>query len=176
MALLLYPFFALATAGFFVVLGIHVAALFGARYPFEHFVLILAPGVFIVWLPTVVVSIRLTRNVKQRDFWHAALRGCPKRLQRGLWILVGYGWVGFFALPLIYGGGMDALDNKARSMSGALFSFYAVAACVLYSAIQLQKLGQDAVCVNGHRMSPFAKHCEECGAPAQAIPKTQSPI
>lgn len=175
MALLLYPFFALAAAGFFAVLGIHVAALFGATYSFEHFVMILGSGVFIVWLPTVLVSIRLTRNVKQRDFWRAALRGCPKRMQRVLWILVGYGWVGFFALPLIYGGGMDALANKARSMSGMLFVFYAIAACVLYSAIQLQKLGENA-CVNGHRISPFAKHCEECGAPSQAISKTQNPI
>ncbi len=168
MALFYYPFLALATAGLFAVFGIHLAALLGATYPFEHFVMILGPGVFIVWLPTMLVSFRMTRNVKQRDFWRAALRGCPKWMQRVLWILAGYSWIGFFALPLIYGGGMEASANKARSMSDVLLIFYAIAACVLYSAIQLEKPGKDSFCVNGHRISPLAKHCEECGAPARA--------
>lgn len=176
MALLLYLFLALATAGFLAVLGIHLAALFGFTYPFEHFLMLFGIGLVIIWLPTILVSNRLTRNVKQRDFWRAALRGCPKRIQRALWFWFGYAWVGFFVLPLAYGGGIDSLPNKARSMSGVLSVFYAVSACVLYSAIQLQKSGEDTFCVNGHRISPFAKHCEECGAPAQAISKTQSQI
>ena len=76
---------------------------------------------------------RLTRDFNQKDMWRAALRGCPQWRQRAQWILFGYAWIGFFALPAIYGGGMDAPTNKARSMSAILLAFYSIAASVLYS-------------------------------------------
>lgn len=167
-----YPLLFIAAAGFVAAFGVHLAALFGFTNLFEHSVKILAPGLFLVSFPTVWISARLTRDVKQRQFWRAALRGCPKWMQRALWVLCGYSWVGFFALHLVYGGSMDGSANMARSMSGMLFAFYAIAACILYSATQTWRVDEDRYCVNGHRVSPFAKYCEECGAPAQVLPRS----
>ena len=164
MAALTYPFLALATAGFVAMLAIHVAALFGVTYPFDHSLRFLGPGVFIVFLPMIFVMNRLTRDFKQKDVWRAALRGCPQWMRRTVWIIVGYAWVGYFALPFLYGGGMDSA-NKARSVSGALLIFYLIPAAVLYSATKIQHFDGSRRCLNGHFVSPIAKFCEECGAP-----------
>jgi hypothetical protein len=37
----------------------------------------LFPGIFVVWLPTVLLMNWLARGFKPRDLWKAALRGCP---------------------------------------------------------------------------------------------------
>jgi hypothetical protein len=166
MIALIYPCLALAAAGFMGVLAVHVAALLGAAYPFEHFLKFLGPGVFIVFVPTIFVMNRLTRDCKQRDIWRAALRGCPRWMRGSVWAIFGYAWIGFFMLPLLYGGGMDAEANKARSMSAMLLVFYLVSVSVLYSATQVPRLNQS--CLNGHRVSPLAKFCEQCGAPVAA--------
>jgi hypothetical protein len=172
MTVLTYPFLALAVAGFVAVLAIHVASLFGVTYLW-HFLRFLFPGIFVVFLPTIFVMNRLTRDFKQKDIWRAALRGCPQWMRRAVWAIIGYAWVGFFVLPLLFGGGMESAANKARSMSGALLIFYLIPAAVLYSATQVQRLDESRRCLNGHRVSPLAKFCEECGAPV-APPDTTS--
>jgi hypothetical protein len=170
MAKIAYPLLLLAGFGFTVVLAIHVATLFGATYLFTHSLRFVGPGLFVVWLPTVLISSRLTRDTKQKDFWRAALRGCPEWARRAQWVLFGYAWVGFFALPFLYGGGMELPANKARSMSAVLLAFYSTAFAVLYSAIHVEKLDANRRCSNGHRVPPLAKYCEECGAPVQVTP------
>jgi len=61
MVALIYPFLAAAVAGFFAVLAIHVASLFGVTFPFERFLQFLVPGIFAVFVPTIFVMNRLTR-------------------------------------------------------------------------------------------------------------------
>jgi hypothetical protein len=165
MAALIYPFLALAALGSVAMLVVHVASLFGVTYPFEHFLKFLGPGVFVVSLPTIFVMNRLTRDFKQKDIWRAALRGCPQWTRRAVWVISGYTWVGFFALPFLYGGGMDSPGNKARSMSAGLLTFYLIPVSVLYSATQVQRFDESRRCLNGHSIPPLAKFCEECGAP-----------
>ncbi len=54
MALLAYPFLAVSALGFAALFAIHVASLFGATYPFEHLFGFIAPGMFVVALPTIL--------------------------------------------------------------------------------------------------------------------------
>lgn len=166
MIVLIYPFLALAVIGFIILAVIHVASLSGVTYPFDHLLQFLGPGIFVVFIPTIFVMNRLTRDFKQKDLWRAALRGCPRWMRWSVWAVCGYTWLGFFVLPLLYSGGMDNPANKARSMSGVLMMFYLIPAAVLYSATQVQRLDESRRCLNGHHLSPFAKFCEECGAPA----------
>jgi hypothetical protein len=168
MAILIYPFLALSAVGFAALLAIHVASLFGITYPFERFVGFLGPGMFVVFLPTIFVMNRLTRDFKQRDLWRAALRGCPNWMRRAVWAVCGYSWLGFFILPVIFGGGMRSATNTARIGSGALMVFYLIPFAVLYSATRIRRLDESKHCLNGHPVSPLAKFCEECGAPVAA--------
>src|SRR5712671_2024271 len=104
MTALIYPFLALALAGFLAIFAVHVASLFGVTYPSDHLLRFLGPGVFVVFVPTVLVMNRLTRDFKQKDIWRAALRGCPQWMRRTVWTIFGYSWFGFFILPLIFRG------------------------------------------------------------------------
>jgi hypothetical protein len=165
MGMLIYPFLALSAIGFVALLAIHVASLFGVTYPFQRFLGILAPGIFVVFLPTIFVMNRLTRDFKQKDLWRAALRGCPTWMRRTVWTVCGYAWLGFFVLPIIFGGGMHSAANGARGASGILMVFYLIPFSVLYSATKTQNLDESRRCLNGHHVSPLAKFCEECGAP-----------
>ena len=172
MKVLIYAFYVLAAVGFMVMLVVHVAALFGNTYPFQRTIEILGPGVFVVFVPTILVMTRLTRDFKQKDIWRAALRGCPRWMYRGVWAVFLYCWAGFFVLPLLYGGGMDSAANKARSMSGILLMFYLIPSAVMYSATHVERFDESRRCLNGHPVSPLAKFCEECGAPvAPSIPE-----
>lgn len=164
---LICPFLVLAIIGSIATLVVHVSSLFGILYPFEHFLKTLAPGVIFVFLPTILVMNQLTRDSKQKDIWRAALRGCPQWMQRALWIIFGYAWIGFFALPFLYGGGMDSLGNKARSMSAILLIFYLIPVAVYYSATRVKRFDETGQCLNGHKTPPFAKYCPECGAPVR---------
>lgn len=166
MTALIYLVLALSATGFMAMLAIHVASLFGVTYPFDLFLKFLAPGVFILTLPTIFVMSRLTRDFKQKDIWRAALRGCPQWMRQAVWVIFGYAWAGFFALPLLYGGGMTSPGNHARIMSATLLIFYLIPASVLFSATRVQQFDEGRRCINGHRVSPLAKFCEECGAPA----------
>jgi hypothetical protein len=165
--LAVYPLLALASAGLVASLILHLAALLGNASPFSRFGSSMCWVLVVVWFPSIFVMNRLTRDFKQKDIWKAALRGCPKVVQWALWIVVGYSWLGVFGLPFLFGGGRDSPANSARSVSGLLLPFYAIAACVLYSATRAEKLDQSARCLNGHHISPLAKYCEECGAPAR---------
>lgn len=170
-----YPFLVLALVGFTAMLVVHVAALFGATHLFNHSLMRFAfPGLVIVWLATIVVMNRLCRDFKQKDIWRAALRGCPVWMRYALWAIFGYAWVGMFAFPKIYGGGMDAPANSARAVSGILLAFYSVAFATLYSATRAEKFDEGRRCINGHRMPPLAKYCEECGAPSQTASSVSS--
>jgi hypothetical protein len=165
MTKLVYPFLLLAVAGLAIDVVIHITSLTGSTGVFDLLGKYTLLGIFVVWFPAIFAMNRLGREFKQKDVWRAALRGCPKWMRMAMWTVFGYAWVGFFVLPLLYGGSSTSHANSARLMSGVALMFYSVAACVLYSATQAEKHDQGRRCTNGHRVGPLAKFCEECGAP-----------
>ncbi len=171
---LIYPCLILAWAGFILVFFLHVAALAGWTEPFKHVGQFIVPGIFVIWLPTIVVMNRQTREFKQKDIWKAALRGCPVWMRAGLWILSGYGFVAALILPAV-DGGMDSASNSARATSGIALAFYSIAACVLYSATRADRLDATRRCANGHPVAPLARYCEQCGAPVVTRSTATSP-
>ena len=141
---------------------LHVAAFYAGPEFEKRMIFLLFPGVFIVWLPTVLVMNRLTRDFKQKDLWKAALRGCPPWMRAALWTICGYAGFAAFVLPFLRGS-----NPGASPASFVIFpaSFYAVSFCVMYSTLHAEDADRERRCLNGHRISPLAKFCEECGAP-----------
>lgn len=170
MAKILYPFFLLAAAGFSAMLLIHVASVLGPNYFFSPYMKVILPALFVVWIATIFAMRRLGRDVKQRDLWRAALRGCPAWMRIGVFVVFGYAWLGFFLRPLLSGKSMQDNANGAQSISALVLAFYGVATAVLYSATHIPNIDLNRTCPNGHRVSPFANFCEVCGAPVQASP------
>ncbi len=160
--ILLTPFILLAATGLITTIIFHLSSIL--RLPFEHYnmVFYLAGGVFIVWLPTVLLASSLTKEFKQKDFWKAAMRGCPIWLKKSVYIIFVYAVINFIYM-MITGPDEDEIST-ARFISGHLLPFYAAALGTLYSAVKIDMHDNTRRCENGHPISPAAKFCEECGA------------
>jgi hypothetical membrane protein len=75
--MLAYPVMVLSAVGVLLCLSFYLLGLTGI-YPLPaNEMQFLFIGIFVVWFPTVILANRLTKDFKQRDFWKAALRGCP---------------------------------------------------------------------------------------------------
>ncbi|MFI5059780.1 MAG: hypothetical protein ACHQLQ_16565 [Candidatus Acidiferrales bacterium] len=159
-----YPVMILSAVGVLLCLSFYIIGVTGI-YPLPaRETPILFGGLFAVWIPTVILSNRLTQDFKQKDFWKAALRGCPAWMRSGLWAVIGCVFAVFF-LPV--------LSRRSPGDSPQTFvlfpiMFYAVSFCVMYSLINVEKHDSVRRCLNGHAISPLAKFCDECGAPAAA--------
>jgi len=159
---------ALAGIGLALSLVVHTAALAGAT-PFGTSAFALHAGVFVVWLPTVMVIQRYTRDFPRRDFWKIALRGCPPWMKRLTYGFFAYAFAGFayYVLtsalhPVRHSGPPDAAT--VRGFSGLWMAFYSTAMALLYSSSRMPAL-ETRLCVQGHRVGPLARFCEQCGGP-----------
>ncbi len=157
-----YPVMVLAALGVFSSFCLSIASVSGYAPVEKTAFRFLFPGIFVVWLPTILFMNLLARDFKQRDLWKAALRGCPAWMRAAQWVVWGIAFAAFFA-PFLWGSKPEAFP------AGFLFlpaTFYSVSFCVAYSLLHVEKYDAEHCCLNGHRMSPSAKFCEECGAPA----------
>lgn len=171
MSTLLNALLAVAAAGFCADALIHIAALLGFSALFERFWALLFPVLFVVWIATIFLMNGLTRDVKRKDLWKAALRGCPKGMRTAAYVICGYAWIGVFGYTFLLGANPHL--GNARAASGVMLAFYAIAACVIYSAIHVGTGNNIRRCLNGHDVGPLAKYCEECGAPV--VTQTAAP-
>jgi hypothetical protein len=157
-----YPVMMLSGAGVLLCLFSYLRWLTGTYHPLKSGPPILFIGIFVVWLPTVLLMNTLTRDFKQKDLWKAALRGCPRWMRIGLWVVDG-GVMALTFLPVILG------RNSVPSEGGfTLFPvvFYSVSFCTMYSIIHVDEFDASRRCLNGHTIPPLAKFCDECGSPA----------
>lgn len=168
MTIALYPFMVLAAIGLLLSLGVHIMTLALLPIPGGGTVWALHIGIFVVWIPTVLVARRMTRQASRRDFWRATLRGCPGWMRTGVHIFFGYAFVNF-ALFFIGTVGHPKPTGAAppvvvRGFSGHWMFFYSAAFATLYSAIHASHLLRDRRCPRGHAVSHTATFCPDCGA------------
>jgi hypothetical protein len=158
----------IAVAGLIASVIAHVSSLLGVPQPFGPAVWLLHAGIFVVWLPAVVVAMRLARGAKQADFWKATLRGCPSWMRRGFYVLFAYAFINFFVGIAL---GLESGSDNLRLFSGHWTLFYYAGMAMLYSAVKIGSL-EPRTCPQGHEVSPFAKFCEVCGTPLPPDPIT----
>jgi hypothetical protein len=157
----------ISALGLLLSAGSHLAALGGFPTPGGSLVWGLHIGIFVVWLPTVLVANRIARHGKRSDFWKLALSGCPTWARYAL-----YGLFGYAVLNFIVGMGGVANHRKesgatsfeeVRLFSGHWMVFYGAALATLFSAINRPKLLKGSKCVQGHDVSPLDQFCPKCG-------------
>jgi|SRR5208337_2813030 len=129
-------------------------------------------GIFVVMFPTVILMNRLTQDFKQKDLWKAALRGCPTWMRAALWVVICCVFAVFF-LPVLF---KKSPGDSPQTFVLFPIVFYAISFCVMYSLINVEESDPSRRCLNGHPISPSAKFCEECGAPAAPDSKISSSI
>ena len=98
---LLSFFGGLAWVGLTLSLISHLAALWGSQGPLGDYAFVLHIGIFIVWIPTVLVTSRMGADFKNKDLWKAVLRGCPPWMQYMVYGFWGYAVVNFVYFMLV---------------------------------------------------------------------------
>ena len=168
MRAVLFPLMLLAGLGFALSLVAHLASFGGARLPGGSAVFALHAGIFVVWIPTVLVLNRVSRGARRRDLWKVALSGCPRWLRLAVPIIFGYGFLNFLLFMASTVGSPktatgDAAPGVVRGFSGHWLIFYSAAFAVIYSARNWPALLLDRRCSSHHVVSPTAQYCESCG-------------
>ena len=166
---------ALAGIGLVLSLVVHVASLAGVAL-FGHNAFALHVGIFVVWIPTVLVAHRYARDFKSKDFWKAALRGCPSWMKATTYGFFAYALVNFayfFVTTGLMRSNQSGVPEAAtlRGFSGHWMAFYSAAMSVLYSSTRAPALDADRRCALGHSVGPLANFCEQCGSPVLESPR-----
>jgi len=157
------PFAVLAGAGFVASVAVHLASWTPVVLP--TWVMGLHVGIFVVWLPAVLVSRPLVADYPQRDFLRASLRGAPRWMYRAVQFTMVYAIVNFV---IFIATGVRGGEASTRGFSGHWMLFYGAAAAILYSA--LHAVDERRICPNGHVASREAHFCERCGAALPSAP------
>jgi hypothetical protein len=161
-------FAALAAIGLALSVLSHIEALLGLQGPLGDYEMLLHFGIFVVWLPAILVSTQLTRDFKRKDFWKAALRGCPPWMKYMVYGFFGYALLNFivFLVNAPPKGGFGPISpTVVRGFSGHWMAFYSAAMALLYSAAHVKDRDAGRRCPQGHSVSPLAQFCEQCGQP-----------
>lgn len=173
MIALIIPFMALAALGFVISLAAHLIALTGHMPPVGEAIFVLHAGVFIVWLPAVLVSMRLNYAQRSRSRWPGwgnwkqTLAGCPPWMTYAAYGLFGYAFLNFFlAIGSIdqhpFKTGID--PQTVRAISGHWMLFYGLGFAILYSAFRQPWRLKTVKCPSGHPVAHSDKFCPTCGA------------
>jgi hypothetical protein len=168
MNVLLIPFMLVAAVGLALSVAAHCMSLAGIAIPGGGLVWALHVGIFIVWIPAVLVSLRSSRQMNRKDFWKTALAGCPVWMRRSFYGLFIYAIINFAIFmattvnqPKPQMG--PAPPSVIRGFSGHWMVFYGAAFVLLYSRINAPALFRERKCPNGHLVSHSACFCPECG-------------
>jgi hypothetical protein len=160
---LLWPFVALSALGLVVSLWVHIAAVMGRNFPAGFWVLHV--GIFVAWIPAVLVAQKRVGNVNRKDFWKVVLKGAPDWMRYMVYGFFGYAMVNFALFMLItQSGGHSGNDSPAqwRGFSGHWMAFYSAALAILYAAATSSSRWR---CTSGHRVPENSKFCQRCGQP-----------
>ncbi|MFN7140461.1 MAG: zinc ribbon domain-containing protein [Limisphaerales bacterium] len=168
MRAIVFGFMLLAAFGLVLSILAHIAALMGVLIPGGKLVWALHIGIFVVWLPAVLVAGQVTRYANREDFWKLALAGCPGWMHRAFYVLFGYAILNFIVFLLVVGTQEekttgDAPPSVVRGFSGHWMVFYGGAFFLLYSRINAPHLYQKRKCPRGHPVSPTDRFCPKCG-------------
>jgi hypothetical protein len=170
MVSILTPFMYLAGFGLVLSLIVHASTFFGVSSPLGELTWSLHIGLFIVWFPAVIVANRLAKDFKQKDFWKAVLRACPRWMKSLTFFFFVYAIINFTLWVILdigggfaKGSGSKTPPNVLKGFSGHWMAFYSAAMAILYSAIHVTERDATRRCPTGHPVSPSAKFCEECG-------------
>jgi hypothetical protein len=134
---LLWPSIVLSAIGLVLSLWVHLGAVAGRRVAPEAFFWMLHAGIFVVWIPAVLVSMKRVGSTGRKDYWKLALRGSPEWMRYMVYGFLGYAMVNFaiFFFQAPQGGsGANPPVVVWRGFSGHWMAFYSAALAILYSA------------------------------------------
>jgi hypothetical protein len=163
---------ALSAIGLLLSIGAHIASLLGLPLPGGKLVWSLHIGIFVVWLPAVLVATRANHGRPQGDYWKNVLSGCPPWMRYAGYALFAYAIANFIWFMVnsdshanLQG---DAPPSVVRGFSGHWMVFYGTAFAILFSAYRNPGVLMQQKCTNGHAVSASDTFCPTCGSKIQS--------
>lgn len=162
----IWLFMGLSAIGLIASLWVHLGAVMGRRVAPEAFFWILHMGIFVVWIPAVLVAKQRVGSLQRKDFWKQVLKDSPEWMRYMVYFFLAYAFVNFmlFMLKAPAGNTDPSLPSVVwRGFSGHWMAFYSAALAILYSATR----GDEPVlrCTKGHAVSEDCNFCPRCGRP-----------
>jgi hypothetical protein len=160
----------LSCLGLFASIYVHVGALMGHQDVPEAFFWILHVGIFVVFIPAILMATQLLGNTRRPDFWKLILKDSPEWMRYLVFGFFGYALVNFalFIFNSPSGGsGTNPPPTVWRGFSGHWMAFYSASFAMLYSEANWNS--KEFRCINGHVVQPGANFCEQCGSPVLHI-------
>lgn len=162
----LLPLVILAAVGFVLSLIVHGLSLFGVLAPGGDLVFALHIGIFVIWVPAVILS--------QGRGGKDAFDKTPRWMKRALGVLFAYALLnfGYFMLVAPKKGSREASQHPAppkvvRGFSGHWMIFYGAGFSMLWCTWKERREATQRRCSNGHQVTAPGTQCPTCGA---AIP------
>jgi hypothetical protein len=170
--ILLLPLMAYAACGLVLSLAVHLLSFAGLQLGGNVLFFGLHIGIFPLWLPVVLISMKLTNGMKsglRRDYWKVIFSGCPawmRYMTDGFFIyaLVNFA-IFFIGAPTGKQVGGDPPSSVWRGFSGHWMLFYSAGLAVVTTAYRRGISNLERKCPNGHSIGFDDKFCSTCGAP-----------
>lgn len=161
----------LAIIGFVLSVVVNVGVMTSRWSPPNYF-WALHGGIFLVFLPAILVAQKQVGSIQRRDYWNVVLKGAPEWMRYFLYALFVYAFV--VGLPDWFRPWTQATRPSSTPHQSSVFGdwtvfsavwmgFYWGSFVILYAAIRQDQLRPR--CVNGHLATPGVNFCGECGQP-----------
>jgi hypothetical protein len=174
--LLLLPLMVYAACGLVLSLAAHILSLFGVEFGTTLF-FALHVGIFPLWIPVVFLSMKMASGTSRKDFWKAALSGCPpwmRYMTRGFFIYAIVNFAIFFFLTVGHPSARQASGSPSavelHGFSGHWMAFYSAGLAILTTAYRRGLSNLQRHCPFGHDVGWSDKFCPTCGASIPADP------
>ena len=177
--LLLVPLMIYAACGLVLSLAAHILSMFGVQFGTSLF-FALHVGIFPLWIPVVLLSMKMTAGASRKDAWNMMLSGCPRWMRymtRGFFIYAIVNFAVFFVLTATGHGPTKQASGDPPAVvlhgfSGHWMAFYSAGLAVLTTAYRRGLSNLQRHCPLGHDVGWSDKFCPTCGA---SIPADPSP-
>ena len=172
MRILLLPLMCIAGLGLLMCAGVHLLALTGQLSAITSWLgedlqmalsAALGAGIFVVWVPAVLIAQRINNGNRLNFSWKKVLAGCPSWMRNTAYAVFIYAFANFF---LGIAGGMTAQQHGLRVFSGHWMIFYGMAFCIFFSSCNLPSMLKTRHCPAGHEVGHGDNFCPVCGLPA----------
>jgi hypothetical protein len=165
--ILLLPLMAYAASGLVLSLTVHLLSFFDLQPGGTALFGALHVGIFPLWFAVVFISMRLTSGVRRKDYWKAALSGCPTWMRYMTYGFFIYALLNFILLMAVAPTGKHIGGAPPSSVwhgfSGHWMAFYAAGLAILTTAYRRGLSNLEQKCPNGHVIGFGDKFCPTCG-------------
>ena len=172
MQILLPPLMLISGMGFALSAITHLTALAGqidtleAHLPQDilgMFKSAMSIGIFVVWIPAVMIAQRINNGNRLQFSWKKVLAGCPAWMRNSAYAVFIYAFANFF-LGIV--SGMAKQQHGLRLFSGHWMIFYGMAFCIFFSSWNRPSMLKPRHCPAGHEVGHGDNFCPVCGLPA----------